>query len=107
MKKGDIVLVPFPFTHLSGNKNRPAIILYASLDDVTVCFVTTQLKYQSEFDVLIQPSDLNGLKKHSVVKLNKIATIDKSLLIGLLGKLDDHYIQLINKNLIKLLNLAD
>lgn len=27
MKKGDIVLIPFPFSDLSGAKNRPAVIL--------------------------------------------------------------------------------
>ncbi len=60
MNKGDIVLISFPFTDLLLNKNRPAVILIESEDDVTVCFITTQLKWQYEFDILIQPSDLTG-----------------------------------------------
>ena len=45
MKKGDIVLIPFPFTDLTGTKNRPALILIDSDEDVTVSFITTQLKW--------------------------------------------------------------
>ena len=62
MNKGDIVLIPFPFTDLSGDKNRPALILFDSEDDVTVCFITTQLKWKSAFDIPVQPSPVNGIK---------------------------------------------
>jgi len=105
MNKGDIVLIPFPFSDLSGNKSRPAIILIESENDVTVCFMTTQLKWQSDFDIIIQPTELNGLKKTSLLRLNKIATIDKDLVIGRLGSLDDQSIDSLNFNLRKILKI--
>lgn len=105
MKKGDIVLIPFPFTDLSLNKNRPAVILIDSEDDVTVCFITTQLKWHTEFDILIQPSDFNGLKKESLIRLNKFATIDKELVIGRIGSLEKQLIDILNGNLLKILKI--
>ena len=35
MKKGDVVLIHFPFTDLKGNKNRPAVVLLETENDVT------------------------------------------------------------------------
>lgn len=43
MKKGDIILLPFPFTDLSGAKNRPAVLLVYNKLDIVVAFITTQL----------------------------------------------------------------
>ena len=41
MVKGDIVLITFPFTDLTGSKLRPTIVLADTELDVTVCFITT------------------------------------------------------------------
>ena len=62
-------------------------------------FSTTQLHWQSEFDILIQPTPSNGLKKPSLLRLNKFATIDKELILGLLGALEKNGINLLNTKL--------
>jgi mRNA interferase MazF len=77
MTKGDIVLIPFPFTDLTGAKNRPALVLIETETDITVSFITTQLKWTEEHDVKLEPTPLNGLKKSSLVRLSKFATIDR------------------------------
>lgn len=105
MKKGDIVLLSFPFTDLKGKKIRPALVLVVSDLDVIVAFITTQFKWQNPYDILIEPNDLNGLKKISLVRVSKITTIDKDLILGKLGELDSLDMQSINKSLFKILNL--
>ena len=60
-----------------------------------------------EFDIILQPSDLNGLKVISILRLNKFATIDKDLIIGRLGSLDLTQIKLLNTNLAKSFKLYE
>ena len=105
MKKGDIILLSFPFTDLKGKKIRPALILFVSDLDVIVAFITTQFKWQNPFDILLEPNDSNGLKKTSLLRLSKITTIDKDLILGKLGELNAFDIEIINTNLLKILNL--
>lgn len=69
--------------------------------------ITTQIKWITGFDVLLTPSDLNGLKKVSLIRLNKLATVDKDLVIGRLGSLDDSSIRILNINLVKIFQLGE
>lgn len=78
MQKGDVVLILFPFTDLTGSKKRPDVILLSGKLDVTVSFISTQLHWQEPTDLPLQPNAANGLKKPSLVRIGKIATIDKS-----------------------------
>ncbi len=105
MNKGDIILIPFPFTDLTGNKLRPAVVLIETGYDLTVCFITTQIKWKEATDIELFPSIHNGIKKPSLIRLSKIATVDKSLSVGKLGELQKHEIAELNLKLKKLLQL--
>jgi mRNA interferase MazF len=65
---GDIVLIKFPFTDISGVKKRPALILHNTKDnDIIVCRITSQAK-QTEFDIEISDWQISGLKLPSTIK---------------------------------------
>lgn len=80
MNKGDIVLVPFPFTNLTGTKVRPALVLVVDTFDITLAFITSKIFSKSVFDVDILPSAENGLKAPFVIRLSKLAIFRKNLL---------------------------
>ncbi len=107
MIKGDIVLLPFPYTNQTGTKNRPALVLVVTEIDITVSFITTKIKWQEEFDISLNPTIENGLKKASLIRLNKIATVDKELVLGRLGNLTKFEIEITNKKLKQLLKLDE
>jgi len=39
--------------------------------------------------MVLQPGMLNGIKKVSLVRLSKIATVDRSLIVGLIGAISN------------------
>lgn len=90
-KKWDIVLVPFPFTDLSATKKRPALIIspnkYNNYQDVVIAFVTSKLNTQHRMgDYKIREWEKSNLPKPSMIRM-KFATIDKSMIIKILGRL--------------------
>jgi mRNA interferase MazF len=105
MQQGDIILIPFPFTDLTGSKKRPALILIVGIVDITVSFISTKLHCQEPADILLYPNSINGLKKPSLVRIGKMATIDKSLVIGKLGNLNLKEIKVLHKKLIHIFEI--
>lgn len=106
MTKGDIVLITFPFTDLSGSKLRPAVVLAKTNIDLTVCFITTQISWQEDTDVMLTPTEINGLRKPSLIRTSKIATLDRALAKGLLGRLSEEEEAGLNTKLKLLLQLS-
>ena len=105
MKKGEIVLISFPFTDLSGVKLRPAVILANKTSDVIVAFLTTNTKYKDHYDIKIKPNKINGLKKFSILKISKIMTLHRELIMGKIGNINKSQIRQINVKLVKLFNI--
>lgn len=106
-KKGSVVLVPFPFTDLSGNKVRPAVIISEKKigSDVIVVFITSQTKLKEKHQVTIKPEAGNGLKVPSRVICSKIATLDAKIVLGELGAVSDAVQSEINRELRTILSL--
>jgi len=105
-KQGTIVLVPFPFTNLSAAKVRPALVLSARpmKADIILAFISSRQK-KNEYAVTIAPSSANGLKVPSVIICGKIATLEKSVLLGELGTADAKTVKQVKSKLAALLDL--
>jgi mRNA interferase MazF len=84
---GSIVLTRFPFTDLSGDKRRPALVVSRDNDrrfDVIVCFITSVPRMGPDMAALAALPG-TGLKVPSVVRFDKITTLDRSIITGRLG----------------------
>jgi len=108
--KGKIVLVPFPFTDLTTTKLRPALVIYESEKDAVMAFISSKVPLElCDVDVLITKNHAHlrkaGLKLDSVIKLDKIATVMKDLIVGELGELDEELRQEVNQKLRKIMEL--
>lgn len=106
MKKGATILTPFPFTDLSDNKIRPAVVISSSArkgDDIIIAFISSVITEPSETDLLIRKYHPDfkqtGLKTDSIIKLDKLATINKGIVLGTLGSLSDALIKATNQKL--------
>lgn len=101
MKRGLLVLTPFPYTDLSGQKMRPALVVSRSDrpgSDVVLAFITTHSGGTLlTTDLLIESSHADfpqtGLKRASVVKLDKLVTVETSIILGELGELSAALLQ--------------
>ncbi len=83
---GDVLLVAFPFTS-GGAKRRPALVLADTGDnDVLVARITSS-QVQTQYDTLLQDWQSAGLLSPSVVRADKLATLEKTLIERRLGSL--------------------
>lgn len=101
---GSVVLIPFPFSDLSGTKLRPAAIL-ATLDkgDCILCQITSQ-PYDTQAIELNQQHFAEGsLQRTSYARPGKLFTANTSLLQREAGKLSPATLQTVREQVVKII----
>lgn len=104
-KRGDIVLVVFPFTDLTGEKRRPALVVATSADHCVTLFITSRARGERKWHVSIYPTKTNGLVVPSIVRCNKIASFDVRVVQGKLGRASRDTMREVNTKLRRLFSL--
>lgn len=87
--KGDVVIVPFPFSNLTTSKKRPALVLSVLKgDDLILCQITSK-EVNDLYAILLEEVDFEqgSLKQISNIRPNKIFTADKNIILYRVGHL--------------------
>ena len=103
--KGDVVVIPFPFSDLSGSKRRPALVL-ADLpgDDIILCQITS-LHSKDSFALPLSPKDFTtgSLPLDSFIRPTRIFTAEKTIIIRKAGNIKSELHKKVIEKLISLL----
>lgn len=87
--KGDVVVVPFPFSDLTQAKRRPALVI-ANLagDDLILCQITSQ-NITDRYAISLQSSDFSegGLNQTSNIRPNRLFTAERGIILYKAGQL--------------------
>jgi mRNA interferase MazF len=95
MTKGKVVLVPFPFDDLSGEKIRPAVCLTNPTGlhrHIILAFLTSRIPTELlDTDLILEANHADfaatGLRVSSTLRLHRLMTVTISLIRRELGEL--------------------
>src|SRR3989338_8749736 len=104
--KGDVVVLPFPFSDLSASKKRPALVIVAlDGDDLILCQITSKAR-EDRYSIFLTDSDFKqgSLNLTSIIKTNKLFTADKSLIKYQIGSLKDKKLKEVTDSICNIIN---
>jgi len=87
--KGEVIVIEFQFSNLVQAKRRPVLIIKIPKgDDIIVCQITGK-SYERSVEIPIKKEDFHkgNLKVESFMRLDKIFSIEKSLVKYKVGRL--------------------
>ncbi len=89
--KGDVIVLPFPFTDLSSAKRRPALILSGITGDDYIMLQITSKNVNDTYAIPLAEADLvsGSLHLDSNIRPNKIFTLDRKIILYRIGHLSD------------------
>ena len=109
MRRGDIVTVAGGKDY--AGKPRPSVVIqddsFLATDSITLCAFTTDDTDAPILRLAVAPSVGNGLKVVSRLMVDKVTTVPKSKIGGIIGRLSDGDIVRLNQSLLVFLGLAN
>lgn len=98
--KGDVVVIPFPFSDLSQSKRRPALVI-ATLEgnDAILCQITSK-NINDIYAITIDDSDFvsGNLRQAGNIRPNRLFTADTHIILYRVGSIKrDKLIQVVGK----------
>ncbi len=103
--KGDVVVIPFPYTNLLNSKNRPALVV-ANLvgDDLILCQITSQQRIDN-YSIMLIDTDFNygELNVSSIIRPNLLFTVDKSIVKYVIGRIKNNKMKEVENKLIAII----
>ena len=103
--KGDLVVISFPFSDLTGSKRRPALVI-SNLkgDDLILCQITSK-NIKDEYAIEIKDDDFEegSLRQESNIRPNKIFTADENIIFYKIGRLTKDKIDEVLNKIIELI----
>ena len=114
IKRGDIVLLSFPFTDLNSNKVRPALVISCDSfnnagDDAVFIFITSA-EPRTKFDVRVNNRDpsflATRLKVSSTFRVSKLMALHRNLVKKRLGYADRNVLERVESCLRILLGMT-
>lgn len=103
--KGDVVVVPFPFSDLTQAKRRPALVISKlDGDDLILCQITSQA-IKDNYAIALDDKDFEtgSLKQPSNVRPNRIFTADSNIILYKVGNLKVEKLTAIIEKLIEII----
>ena len=106
-KQGEIVLIPVPFTDLSTTKRRPVLVISndkynETTSDLIVVAITSNIS-QSAISLTNKDMKSGLLPLNSVIRCDKIYTLDQKIDIKSLGTVSQDILTSVNKGINKLI----
>lgn len=98
--KGDVVVIDFPYSNLKDIKRRPVMILKIPKGGDIIALQITSSSYESSLEINLRNSEFKKgtLKRDSFIRIDKIASIEKSLIKYKVGSLkQDKFNDIIDK----------
>lgn len=105
--KGDIVVVPFPFSNLSEIKKRPAFVVNKLRgDDIILCQITSQT-IKDKYSISLKKTDfvLGNLAVNSNIRPNRIFTADKNIILYKIGSIKENKIKEVIQKIIEIIKI--